>query len=90
MANHKSALKRIRQNKKRNDRNNGYRTRVKNATKNVLTAVAEKNKENSEKYLAEATTIISKVASKGVIHKRSASRKIAGLARQVHLLSASS
>jgi small subunit ribosomal protein S20 len=89
LANHQSAIKRNRQNKKRQIRNAGYRTRVKNTTKNVLKAVQENDQENASKYLAEATRTISRVAGKGVLQKRAASRKISGLARKVHLMSAS-
>ena len=88
MANHKSAIKRNRQNEKRSARNRGLRTQVKSHTKNVLTAVAEKNVEEAQKSLKDATTIISKVASKGVLHSRTASRKISGLTKKVHQMSA--
>ncbi len=88
MANHKSAIKRNRQNEKRSVRNRGFRTQVKSHTKNVLAAVEANNVEAAQKSLKEATTIISKVASKGVLHSRAASRKISGLAKKVHQMSA--
>ena len=88
MANHVSAIKRNRQNKKRQARNNGYRTQVKTTTKKVLTAVQEKNKELAEQSLVEASRTIARVAGKGVLHKRAAARKISGLARKVNQVSA--
>ncbi len=88
MANHQSAIKRNRQNEVRSARNKGLRTQVKSHTKNVLTAVESKNVEEAQKSLKEATTIIAKVASKGVLHPRAASRKISGLAKKVNQLSA--
>lgn len=88
MANHQSAIKRNRQNHKRNARNTSYRTQVKSHTKKVLTAVGEKNVEAARKSLKEAEAIIAKVASKGVLHSRTASRKISGLAKKVHQMSA--
>lgn len=88
MANHKSALKRNRQNEKRNVRNTSYRTRVKTHTKNVLKAVEADDAEAAKKSLHDAEALISKVASKGVIHPRAASRKISGLAKRVHQMSA--
>ena len=88
MANHKSAIKRNRQNEKRSIRNRALRTQIKSQTKKVLTAVEEKNLEEAQKSLKEASTVISKVASKGVLHSRTASRKISGLAKKVHQLSA--
>lgn len=51
--------------------------------------VEAKDKAEAEIELKDAIKIISKVASKGVIHKRAASRKISGLAKKVHQLSAS-
>jgi len=88
LANHKSAIKRNRQNEKRSDRNRGLRTQVKSHIKKVLTAVEGKNTEEAQKSLREAETIIAKVASKGVLHSRAASRKISGLAKKVNQLSA--
>ena len=89
MANHKSALKRNRQNEKRNERNKRGRTRIKNAIKSVILELDEKNKAEAQNALKEAAKIISKNATKGVVHKRAASRKVAGLARKVHQFSAS-
>ena len=89
MANHKSALKRNRQNEKRNERNKVGRTRIKNAIKNVLLGINEKNKAGVQSALKEASKIISKNAAKGTIHKRAASRKVASLARKVYLFSTS-
>ena len=87
MANHKSAIKRIRQTITRNARNTAQRTQVKTVTKKVLTAIESNNKEEAEKQLKFATKVISKVASKGVLHKSAASRKISGLSKKVHKLS---
>ena len=88
MANHKSAIKRIRQNDKRNIRNNAHRTQMKTVTKKILAAVESNNKEEAEKAFKAASRTISKIASKGVIHKRTAARKISGLAKRVHKMSA--
>ena len=89
MANHKSALKRNRQNEKRNERNKVGRTRIKNAIKNTLIEIDEKNKTEAQNVLREASKTIAKNATKGVIHKRAASRKVAGLARKVYRIPAS-
>ena len=90
MANHKSALKRNRQNEKRNERNKIVRSKTKNVIKNVLSAIEEKSIEDAQNSLKEASKIIEKNAAKGVMHKRAASRKISGLAKKVYQLSASS
>ena len=89
MANHKSAIKRNRQNEKRNERNKTRRSKTKNVIKDVLLAVEEKNVKEAQSSLKEASKIISKNAAKGVIHKRAASRKVSGLARKVYQLSTS-
>ncbi len=89
MANHPSAWKRIRQNEKRRLRNKFYRTRMKTFIKRVREAVNEKDTEQAAVRLQEASQIIAKTASKGVIHKRTAARKISRLTRQVNALRAS-
>jgi small subunit ribosomal protein S20 len=76
-----SALKRARQAEKHNLRNRSVKTEMKTITKKVEAAVAGKNREEIEKAFAEATKVISKAASKGVIHKNTAARKISRLAR---------
>ena len=89
MANHKSALKRARQSEDRRLRNMGYKTRSKNIVKEVRTAVTENDKEKAIEKLKKATAIIQKSASKGVFHKKKASRKISRLARQINQISVS-
>ena len=86
LANHKSALKRARQSKVRRLRNMGFKTRVKNAVKDVRTSVDEKQAEQAKENLIKAVSIIQKTASKGVIHRKKASRKVSRLARQVNKL----
>ena len=88
MANHKSALKRNRQNKKKCERNKGFRTQMKTTTKRVLAEVENNDQENAQKELKIASRTIARIASKGVIHRRTAARKISGLAKKVHQLSA--
>ncbi|MFZ7112841.1 MAG: 30S ribosomal protein S20 [Desulfatiglandales bacterium] len=86
MANHKSALKRARQDKVKRLRNMAYKTRVKNAVKQVRAAVADNTAEEARESLVRAVSTIQKTASKGIIHRKNASRKIARLARLVNQL----
>lgn len=88
MANHKSALKRIRQTVKRNERNKSFRTLVKTVTKKVLVEAEAGNKEQALKQLKSAEKLIAKVGGKGILHPRAASRKISGLTRLVNRASA--
>jgi len=87
LANHKSALKRARQNEVRRIRNKSYKTSTKKAIKEVRVAVANGSTEEARERLAKAVSIIQKTVSKGVIHKNQASRKISRLARQVNQIS---
>ena len=84
MANHKSALKRNRQNLKKNERNKGYRTLVRTLSKKVRTEAESVNKEQALKELKVAEKVIAKVGGKGILHARAASRKISGLTRLVN------
>ena len=84
MANHKSALKRNRQNHKRNERNKGYRTLVKTLSKKVRNEAKAGNKEQAQKELKIAEKVIAKVGGKSILHSRAASRKISSLTRLVN------
>ncbi len=85
MANHKSALKRAIQNEQRRMRNKAVQTRVKNVIKDLNRAVAE-TPEDSAKSLNIAKSVIDKAAKRGVLHKRTAARKIARLTKRVNAL----
>ncbi len=82
MANHKSAIKRIAQNEKRRLRNRIVKTRVKNAVKKV--DAAAKTGGDAAAELIAAQSMIDKAAKKGVIHKRTAARKISRLASGIN------
>jgi small subunit ribosomal protein S20 len=88
LANHKSALKRARQNEVRRIRNKSTKTRIKNIVKDVRLDVSEKSKESALTKLDTAKSIIDKAAKKGVIHKKTASRKISRLSKNVNAISA--
>ena len=86
MANHKSALKRIRQNRKRRLRNRSRKSRVKTLVKAVEAAIAEKSPERAREALKIAQKVIDQTAAKGTFHKRTAARKISRLSRKVAAL----
>lgn len=78
MANHKSAVKRARQNKKRQERNRAQRS----ALRSVVKAVAEGTAATGEELknqLRRAEKALRKAASAGLIPKNRASRKISRL-----------
>lgn len=89
LANHKSALKRARQSEIRRLRNKGYKTRVKNIIKQVQTAADAGAPEEAQAAFVKAVSMIQKTASKGVIHRNTAARKISRLARRINQAGAS-
>ena len=74
MANHKSAIKRNKQNAVRNARNNHIRSTMRTLVKNVREAVAAGDSEAAQAALAKVVPYIDKTSTKGVIHKATASR----------------
>ncbi|HHS48984.1 MAG TPA: 30S ribosomal protein S20 [Desulfurella acetivorans] len=81
MANHKSALKRVKQNKKRYLRNKAYRTRLKNIVKQARLAINSTDTQDLDQELKKAQKAIHKIKSKGVIHKNKAARLVSRLAK---------
>jgi small subunit ribosomal protein S20 len=86
LATHKSAIKRHKQSLKRRLNNQVRRTRIKNLTKDLITAVDAGNRESAEKVLKEAVPVIQKAAAKKTIHPNSAARKISRLTRRFNTL----
>ena len=86
MATHKSAEKRDRQSKVRRERNVAAKSAIKTRVKAVLSAVDDKNKDKSVSALKETIPALAKAASKGLIHKKNASRKISRLTKKVNAL----
>ncbi len=86
MANHKSALKRIRQTEKRTERNRFYRTRLKNIVKAVRSAIDTGNKEEAATALKVANQQIHKFVSKGLLKKETAARKVSRLHQAVNAI----
>jgi small subunit ribosomal protein S20 len=82
MANHPSALKRMRQNERRKLRNQAYRSRVKTAVKNYLKA-AQNGSEDTRELLSQASSLIQRGVTKGIFHKNNASRTIGRLSKRL-------
>lgn len=87
MANHKSAMKRARQDEKKRMRNKIVKTQMKNAVKTVRTAATEKEAD-SVAVLNQAKSVIQKAAKKGVIHQNTAARKISRLTKLINAAAA--
>lgn len=79
MANIKSAKKRILVDRRNAERNKAIKSTVKTAIKKVDAAIAANDKAAATEALKAAIIEIDKAASKGVFHKKNASRKISRL-----------
>lgn len=88
MANHKSALKRAKQNDRIRARNRSGVADLRTSIKKVREAAAKKDAEAAKTALRDATATIDKAASKGLIHKATASRKVSRLSKLVGGLAA--
>ncbi|MFZ0930439.1 MAG: 30S ribosomal protein S20 [Syntrophobacteraceae bacterium] len=86
MANHKSAIKRARQSDEQRVRNRSRKTRMKNVIRDLEEAIAGKSPEKAAEQLKKAVSVIAKTASKGVVHRNTASRRISRLTRGVNAL----
>ncbi|MCP4022807.1 MAG: 30S ribosomal protein S20 [Desulfobacteraceae bacterium] len=83
MANHKSAKKRAKQSQVRQLRNRSVKTSLKTLEKK-LRAAKEAGDDNKDELLKKIQSAIHKAAKKGVIHKKTASRKISRLFKFVN------
>lgn len=88
MANHKSAAKRARQSVKKNQRNKSYITMVKTMVKKFVGSIGEfkagkKDSAEMDKLLAGAQSALHKAASKGLLHKNNASRRVSRLRHMI-------
>ena len=80
MANHKSALKRIRQNETKRLRNRYYHKCTRTAVKKLR---AEEDKATAEAFLPKVVSMLDKLAKKNIIHKNKASNLKSKLAKKV-------
>ena len=71
MANHPSALKRMRQTKKKRHRNKSYKSKVRTVVKKYLTSVENKEAIGPEE-LRQAVSLLHKGVGKGIYHRNTA------------------
>jgi small subunit ribosomal protein S20 len=88
MANHKSAIKRIRQNEKRRLHNRTYRNRARTLVKHARASIASGGVAEAIAATRAAVQDLDKAASKGIIHPRNAARRKSRLMKQLHALQA--
>ena len=80
MANHKSALKRIRSNESKRLRNKYQHKTTRNAVRDLKT---EENKKNAESKLGNVISMLDKLAKNNIIHKNKAANLKSKLTKHV-------
>jgi small subunit ribosomal protein S20 len=89
LANHKSALKRIRSSARRTMRNRVYKSRTRTALKKAIQTIASaKDTKSAAEETRLAISQLDKAASKGIIHKNAAARKKSRLMKKLNALEA--
>ena len=86
MANHKSALKRIRQAEKRRVHNRTYRNRTRTLVKKARVSIAGGDLEEAREATRTAIRDLDMLASRGVVHRRNAARRKSRLMEQLAAL----
>jgi len=86
MANIRSAKKRIRQTARKTTVNRNRMSRVRTFVKKVETAIASGDKDAANTALKEAQPEIMRGVTKGVLHRSTASRKVARLNARIKSL----
>jgi small subunit ribosomal protein S20 len=86
LAHHKSAIKRIKQTVKKTARNRHVSSTLKTYIKRVREAVEAKDKDAAVAALKVAIPVIDTTATKGVIHRSTASRSVSRLTKLVNTL----
>lgn len=86
MPNHKSAIKRMRQNEKRRIHNRTYRNEARTRVKQARAAIESGDVAAAEEATRVACKTLDKTASKGIIHKRNAARRKSRLMKQLNAM----
>ena len=74
MANHKSALKRIKQTETRTESNRVHRSHLRNQIKRLRAALDSKDKTAAQGLLAPTLALIDHSIHKGILHRNTAAR----------------
>ena len=74
LASHASALKAHRQSLKNRERNRQYRSRLRNALRDIRSAVDGNDMKAAKDALKQTVSLIDKMTTKGVIHRNAAGR----------------
>ena len=88
MANHKSALKRIRSSEKKRQRNRVFRSRARTEIKKARTYIESADLENSRQATLDAIRTLDKAAVKGILHPNNVARRKSRLMKKLARLEA--
>jgi len=83
MANTKSAKKAARQTVGRTNANKGRRSRARSYARKVEEAIEAGDKKAAAAALKEAEPVLARTAQKGLVHRKTASRKVSRFAKRV-------
>ena len=83
MANTRSAKKAARQTVRRTIANKMRRSRMRGSVRKVEEAIASGDKAAAAAALREAEPVIARTAQKGMVHRKTASRKVSRLSKRV-------
>ena len=83
MPNTKSAIRRVRRVKKQTQINRIRKSKYKQAIKKMELLIKSKEKDKAKKYFSKFQSILMQVAKSGTISKKTASRKISRITKQI-------
>jgi small subunit ribosomal protein S20 len=84
LATHRSAIKRHKQSEKKRLGNSSVKSSIKTAVKKVRESIKEEKEEDARLFLARTVSLLDRAVSKGVLHRRNASRRISRLTSAVN------
>lgn len=79
-----SELKRVRQSRKRFERNQAVKSAVKTLTKKFNEALSSNDREGIQTVYARIIKLLNKASSSGILHRNNASRRISTVSRKLH------
>jgi small subunit ribosomal protein S20 len=88
MANTKSAKKAARQTLRRTEANKARRSRMRSYARKVEEAIASGDKAAAQAALKEAEPVLARTAQKGLLHRKTAERKVSRLSKRVSAMGA--
>ena len=83
MPNTKSAIRRVRRVKKQTSVNKVRKSKYKSSVKHMETLLKKGDKKSIKEYFPEFQSILMQVAKKGIVNKKTASRKVSKVSKRI-------